>query len=57
MAYGSKQLGRKASKYKQFKVHGSREKPNAISDGEAGAYCQLGLLFEGLVEKRQEISF
>ena len=45
MAYGSKQLGRKASKYKQFKVHGSREKTNAISDGEAGAYCQLGLFF------------
>ena len=26
-------------------MHGYREKPNAISDGKARAYCTLGLLF------------
>ena len=27
-----------------LRCHGSREKPNAISDGEAGAYCTVGLV-------------
>ena len=30
-------------------MHGSREKPNAIRDGESGAYCTVGLVILSIV--------